>query len=192
MDELADTFKVFCLADRWKSDYFWNSESFCKNYEGFCIGYKAVDLFKQDSFFMECNTPYDYMITNNGKHYFSLPPIKYDKNDKHTFDYWDKAYDKNGNYDPTATNTKNTNTIIYNFLHKYERFNNEHEYRAWFKTSNNINKVYIPKEIIVCIIFGMNCPDYLTLKSQFESNNSNIKFYKQIIDADGHVDCIRL
>lgn len=192
--ELLDQYRVFCLSDYWKSDFFWNSDCFCKNYEGFCIGYKAIDLFNQNTYWMECNQLYEPegMISVNGKYYITMPKIIYDKDDNHTFDYWDKTYDKNGELVKNAPYSNNTQNIIYNFLHKYEKFSEEHEYRAFFFSKNNTHKVEIPKENIKCIIFGMNCSNYLNLKAQMEQANPNIDFYLQIIDPEGHVDCIKI
>lgn len=194
LDEIIDKYRIYCVADYWKSDFFWDSDCFCKNYEGFCIGYKATDLFNQKTYWMECNELYEpgTMVTVKGKYYFNLPKVYYDKDDTHTFDYWDKAYDKYGNYNPYAPDSTNTKNIIYNFLHKYEKFSDEHEYRPWFLTENDTHKIYIPKENIKCIIFGMNCADYLNIKSQIQANNPTVTFYKQILDSDGHVNCIRL
>lgn len=192
--ELLDQYRVFCLSDYWKSDFFWNSDCFCKNYEGFCIGYKGIDLLNQGSYWMECNQLYepDTMIVENNKFYFSMPKVIYDKDDTHVFDYWDKTYDNNGNYVPHSPNSKNTQNITYNFLHKYEKFSDEHEYRAFFFSKNNTHRVEIPKENIKCIIFGMNCSNYLSLKTQMEANNPNLDFYLQILDSDGHVDCQKI
>lgn len=155
----------------------WNHPDYCKNFEGICIGYHTYQSIESDSDF---SIKRDISVSQPKlEEYLPLFHIEYDNDRQHRYNPFKENYESTNIH-----NSMNTEILRYNFLHKTDKWKNEHEYRSFYfiDDSNDYSKVFYPDSTLESIAFGCNVPqlEQIKIKELIKKNYSNfnsIKFY---------------
>lgn len=150
---------------------------YADDYNGICLGYKAIDLYNSNTFWLE--TPvkdsrifqtYREIIVNSIPHYFyELEKVQYDNRGQYIFNMFNPNYD----------------VIKFNLLHKKRSWKMEQKFRAIFvdkEKDSSLIDVKVPyfDNTFAEIIFGFRVPqdkinNILELVKKHYSNYSEIK-----------------
>jgi len=169
-------FHVLSLTDSYINKTMWNHEDYCKDYSGICIGYRAFQLqcpkycIKSEK---QSNTRIPkFLEYAPNLEAFPLTKVEYDNDRKHTFNIFEEKYDKNYN----NNESKNSENMQYNVLHKTKKYVDEQEYRGiYFSKEDDNSQVKYPDETLESITFGYNVPqkEIAKITSIIKDNYSN-------------------